>query len=612
MAQAEPLSAFFGAYKPTEAELKEVLNDAAEEAERLIPKLIEKHTTGASLKAAQLSLILREIRQQQNAMWADVGMVIRDGMERASLAAVSGENIIDGYLRRAGLDMPELRASFRAQAMRGFRNVLAKGANGIPLSKQVYKTAALANGWIDRQVRKALILQTDARTLAKQVRNFIDPSVKGGVSYAAFRLARTELNNAFHTVAIERADEPWSQGMQWHLSGSHPPSPPGKPEKCETYARVDHGLGVGVFAKGHVPRKPHPQCLCYVTQQVVSEEEFLDKLVAGDYDEYLGGQAKEDPPKKDPALLYLDATARDPANSTNLLIKDLVSKYGVKHADAKAMVAVYRPTKGRKPRLGATIIPLDPEKRPAHTSKGPTQGQHTGSIETPKSVPTTTPDHPAPPSQAPLLARAHLQRINKLSNAKHKDRTQKALEHQARFTPKAAMQLNEVADMDRRAPSFGQPGVTGEYDERNRVMFLHPSAFLPAAERTFAKEKAANYISKCGERFDSLDALIAHEYGHHVHDRWIVNAPQKVRAKAVRDLCAILGVPAPLHFDNESLLRWGEKHKTAITNSVSKYGSTNILEMLAETWAEYTLGDPPRPHIKAMGELLQQLAEDNS
>src|SRR5690242_15794584 len=134
-AQPEPLQRFFGAYKPTEAEMREVLQDAAEEAERNIPKLLEKHTTGASIQAAQLALILREVRAQQNAMWGDLGGVIRDGMERAALAAVEGESIIDRYLAHNGMDMPELRQSFRAQAQRGFRNVLAKGFNGIPLSR---------------------------------------------------------------------------------------------------------------------------------------------------------------------------------------------------------------------------------------------------------------------------------------------------------------------------------------------------------------------------------------------------------------------------------------------------------------------------------------------
>lgn len=622
MAQPEPLQRFFGAYKPTEAEMRQTLDDAAKEAERLIPKLLDRNPN--SLKAAQLALILREIHKQQHAMWTDLHESMRGGMERSALAAVAGENIIDRYLARAGLDMPELRASFRAQAERGFKNVLAKGFNNIPLSRAVHKTEALANGWIDRQIRKALILQTDAKTLARQVRQFIDPNVKGGVSFAAFRLARTELNNAFHTVAVDRADEPWSPGMEWHLSGSHPPGPPGKPEKCETYARVDNGLGIGVFPRGHVPRKPHPQCLCYVTQQVVGEDEFIDRLLAGEYDEHLGHQAKVDPPKKDPAILFLEATASDPANSTASLVNHLVKNYGVKRDDAKAMVAAYRPPKKpvRKPRPTATVVPLDPEKRnprPASTAttkppKGtpPPQGQHTGPIQSATHVPTSTPDTPAPPSQAPQAVRDHLTRINKLTNAKNKARAQKALEHQARFTPKTALQLNEVAEMDQRAPSFGQPGVTGEYDDRIRTMFLHPSAFLPPAEQVFAREKATSYISKCGEHFDSLDALIAHEYGHHVHDRWIVNAPEKVRRKAVQEICSALGVPPPLHFDNNSLLRWGATHQVAVTARVSKYGATNILEMLAETWAEYTLGDPPRPHIKDMGDILQRLAEENS
>jgi len=614
MAQPEPLQRFFGAYKPTEAEMRQVLDDAAQEAERLIPKLMEKHTTGSTIKAAQLSLILREIRQQQHAMWGDLGGIIRDGMERASLAAVSGENIIDRYLSRAGLAMPELQQSLRAQAMRGFRNVLAKGANGIPLSKQVYKTEALANGWIDRQVRKALILQTSAKDLAKQVRQFIDPNVKGGVSFAASRLARTELNNAFHTVAIERSDEPWAKGVQWHLSGSHPPGPPGKPEVCETYARVDHGLGIGIYDRKKVPAKPHPQCLCYITQEVVSEDEFIDRLLAGDYDEYLGHEAEENPPKKDPALAFLDAHAHDPANSTASLVNQLVGNFGVKRDDAKAMVATYRPPKG-KPRGGGkpkpTVVPMKPEDRNPVPAKGePGQGQHTGPVKSATKVPTSTPATPAPPSQTDEV-RAHVQLITKFTG-KQKERVTKALDRQGRFAPKAMLKLNEVKDFDREAPSFGQAGVVGEYDERSRKMFIHSSAFLPRAAQVFEKEKRTNYISKCGQQFDSLDNLIAHEFGHHVHDRWLTTAPAKVRKQAIKDICAALGIAPPLFFDDANLLRWGETHKVGIANSVSRYGSTNILEMMAEIWAEYTLGDPPRAHVRDTGEVLQRLAEENS
>jgi hypothetical protein len=51
-----------------------------------------------------------------------------------------------------------------------------------------------------------------------------------------------------------------------------------------------------VFAKGDVPRKPHPQCLCFITPETVSEEEFFDKLLSGDY--------------HDPASHFTSAAAR--------------------------------------------------------------------------------------------------------------------------------------------------------------------------------------------------------------------------------------------------------------------------------------------------------------
>lgn len=625
-AQAQPQKAFFGAYRPAEAEMRQTLSDAAEEIERLLPKLLEKHTTGNQLKAAQLALILREVRAQQHAMWTDLHESIRDGMQRSALAAVEGESIIDQYLRRAGLDMPELRQSFRAQAQRGFKNVLAKGFNGIPLSRQVYKTEALANDWVNRLVRKALILQTDARTLARQARDFIDPNVKGGVSFAAFRLARTELNNAFHTVAIERFDEPWATGVEWHLSGSHPPGPPGKPEVCERYARVDHGLGIGVFRKDDVPRKPHPQCLCYITQQVVSEDEFLDKLLDGAYDEHLGYRQRKDPPAKDPAILFLEATAHDPANSTNRLINTLISQYGVKYDDAKAMVQHYRPPKKRAPRKpkAPVNVPLDPEKRqdlparddiprPPASRGGPVQtppkGQHTGPIQTNKAP--TSPDQPSP-SQVDDDLKKHLEDINQFRITKHRERIRKGLERQAGFVPKAMSKLRRVKDLDREAPSYGVPGVVGEYDDRNGTLFIDISAFTDANQRSFKKEVATGYLSKCGEQFDCLDSLMAHECGHHVHDRWYLKAPTAVQREIWRGVAGALGLPAPQFFDEQSLLRWSTKHKMAIENLVSRYGSSNHLELLAEIWHEYTVGTPPRPAIRQAGEILQRYAEDYS
>jgi hypothetical protein len=548
MAQPEPLQRFFGAYKPTEAEMRQVLQDAAEEAERNIPKLLEKHTTGASLKAAQLQLILREVRAQQSAMWGDLSGVLKEGMERAAAAGVEGQTTIDRYLARNGLYLPDLKKGLHEQAKRGLKNVLAKGFNNIPLSTQVYRTQALAQGWVDRQIRKALILQTDARTLARQVRDFIDPNVKGGVSFAAIRLARTELNNAFHTVAKERLDEPWATGVEWNLSGSHPPSKPGKPEACELLARVDLGLGTGVFPSGEVPDKPHPQCLCYITQHVVDEDTFLDNLISGTYDDYLDEQLG-----------------------------------------------------------GARVVqvPKKPQLKVATSAKEE-------DLQRKPDLPKVAPD-PAPPSQPQVskILHNHIDGIVEYSGAR-KERVRKALEQMASNTPKSMLNLDRVAPFPVGHTGHHDPGLLGEYDERIHTMWLSERAFTGAANETFGKEKETGFVSKCGEKFDNLDALISHEYGHHLHDLWLETASRPERLRTWRAIARALHLPQMTDAEDGTLIDWTEQHKQALSTYVSKYGASNPLELLAEIWAEYTLGDPPRAHITDAGFILQEIAEDHA
>jgi len=72
------------------------------------------------------------------------------------------------------------------------------------------------------------------------------------VGYAAKRLARTEINNAFHAQAIADVQEkPWVEHVTWHLSKMHKPIPG---DLCETYDGQQ-------FSTDLVPLKPHPQCV---------------------------------------------------------------------------------------------------------------------------------------------------------------------------------------------------------------------------------------------------------------------------------------------------------------------------------------------------------------
>lgn len=280
----QPLLDVLAASGVTITEMNQMLLDGAQEAERLIPKLIEKHTTGGTVKAAQLTLVLRELKVAQSALWGDLGAVTRSGVEAAYLKAAEAANdVLLSVFTKAAINPQPFLAAWREQARQGINAVLAKAKNGIPLARSVYKTQALATGMVDRKVSQGLLLGMNAKAIAKSVKDMIRPDVAGGVSYAAHRLARTEINHAYQTSQAERyADEPWTTGMRWNLSGSHP-----KPDICNVLAERDkYGLGAGVYPVGKRPDS-HPNCLCYQTPEQLSEDEFVEGFLAGDYNSYL-------------------------------------------------------------------------------------------------------------------------------------------------------------------------------------------------------------------------------------------------------------------------------------------------------------------------------------
>lgn len=281
----QPLLDVLALYGVTRKEMDQMLRDGAAEAELLIPKLLEKHTTGGKVKAAQLRLVLRELRVAQSALWADLGRSTQDGVVAAAIKGGEGaEGVLASVFQKNGVPVPSaLLAGWREQAKAGIDHILAKSKNGIPLSRAVYKAGVLAIGAVDRKVSQGLLLGHNHKTIAKSVKDMILPTVAGGVSYAAHRLARTEINHAYQTAQEDRhAPEPWNKGMKWNLSKSHP-----KPDVCNVNATQDlYDIGPGVYTFGNKPDS-HPNCLCYQTTVTVSEDEFFDAFLAGEYNSHL-------------------------------------------------------------------------------------------------------------------------------------------------------------------------------------------------------------------------------------------------------------------------------------------------------------------------------------
>ena len=243
---------------------------------------------GAVVRSAQTMQAMTSISSALAAFWNAIGDIIAAGQQDARTEALRTAFDWDDVLLRLELTAKK-RGAMKASLMAaGWYNVEAMLARlyvtRLPLAQQVYKTAALAEGWVDSRLDKAIAQGKTVTELAREVRDFVDPKTPGGATYAARRLARTEINAAYHaTTVVHNEDKPWNAGMQWRLSGSHPTV-----DICDSMARRNHsGLGPGVYPRDAVPSKPHPQCFCVVYPKVVTPKEFRAAFRAGAYDEYM-------------------------------------------------------------------------------------------------------------------------------------------------------------------------------------------------------------------------------------------------------------------------------------------------------------------------------------
>lgn len=273
-ARREPLLRYLNIQRLTDDDFRLLLKDSAAEAERIA-------LASGDVRRAQLALA----REQQD-LWRKIGdstrVAIGDGVDAASESLAYLNELM---LNASGGSSAFWKQSMLAQGRTGIDSFISRTSNGIPLSERVYKGRAWSNDLINRKVNGLVLSGASAREIAKSVSSLIDPSTPGGVSYAAMRLGRTELNNAFHTTSVRLASEqPWVSGMKWHLSSSHPEG-----DVCDEYAFGQHfrGGGQGVFKVDQVPGKPHPQCLCYVTPELPDDDEIARRFANGEYDDYV-------------------------------------------------------------------------------------------------------------------------------------------------------------------------------------------------------------------------------------------------------------------------------------------------------------------------------------
>jgi hypothetical protein len=283
----EPLLAQLRLQRNIDAMLRRSLLAADREAQQIITSIAGRGTASVSeiLRAEQLRELRQQLVRAQDTLWKSVGADIRVGRTLAATEAARVQGAYEDVLLRAGLSATQ-RVTYRrtlvAEAQRALRNAASRLQAEVPLSERVYKTQALSKRWVSDRVTQLIAQKTSARGIAKEVSRFIRPDVPGGVSYAAQRLGRTELQNAFHATAVQGyADSPFIVHVEWNLSGSHP-----RPDLCNDYAERK-------YDPEQVPSKPHPQCLCYITPETLSPDNFLLQLKSGRFNSYLSDHGVE-------------------------------------------------------------------------------------------------------------------------------------------------------------------------------------------------------------------------------------------------------------------------------------------------------------------------------
>lgn len=590
---------------------------------------------GRDVREAQLNLIRRNLSQELAKTWRELGDLVQARRAEAAARAIDYQRQVDVFTLQAhnvpgGPEIArQIAEAEAARSSRGLDLMMARvsGASYVPLSRRVYNSSVAIQGQVDRMVNSALARGLSADEFARELEPFINPNTPGGIRYAALRLARSEINNAAHAQAVSAVqNQSWIKRMKWNLSGSHTPDPK---EICERIARGGPN-GDGTYPKNAVPMKPHPHCFCWPTAVEEDDDDddaFLDALVASQ------GQTAAPAPSPEPPAPPVRPTpvgatrptgsqptsqaspprpGAAPAPSANAdrerFIRNLLAKgdfgaavtavrnkYGIRQVDAlKLVMDVKRKDAGNRPAIGTASV---------GPSRPPGTRQSSGQ-------PTRASGGVSPIVRSPRLSAADRDRINQVRGA-HRDQVTRELEQQYELVPNTLRRLDtvQIATHQDRVQA-GLPDALAWYYPNSRQIYLGNEIFEDRYEtQVWAQERATNWCSRTGHGHSGGQAVLAHEFGHHV-SYTIQRLSRADREAFWAEIADAFGVAPPQSVQAKDLKYWVRTHATRVRNHVSKYGATDQEEFLAEIWQEYsTSGQQSRPAILRIGRLMQELAE---
>lgn len=274
---------YMGVQLKADRAINRALREAALDAEEATRGIAAKEGIGAAVRRAQLVGSRGAIGKIITQLFGEVHGIIKTGQSEAADAAIQAGMEWDHVILSAIESNPKkrklLERSLQATADRNVQSMITRILKTEwTLSQSVISARSITQGQMNRLINSSLARGDSADDMAKKVKQFVDPSTPGGAAYAARRIGRTEINNAYHAQSIQQNEEkPWVADFEWHLSKSHNPHPG---DACERYARQK------IFPKDGVPKKPHPQCMCYIVPTVERLDVTIARARSGEFDSW--------------------------------------------------------------------------------------------------------------------------------------------------------------------------------------------------------------------------------------------------------------------------------------------------------------------------------------
>jgi len=223
-----------------------------------------------SLQARHWADLAMRLDQRASELSAGILDALHVGIRVTSRAAAdAGAAVTASVIVDRAASVRAMFADINERAAMAF--IARTGRDGLQLSDRVWRVGRNYRRAILNLTQDAVVRGEDAKTLARRLERYLQPGarhemsdavrrrlkVPADISYEAYRLAATELNNSFHesTIMVGRAT-PGYQGIYWRLSPAHK-----IPDVCDDLAAHN---GTGFWPAGSEPSKPHPLCRCHI------------------------------------------------------------------------------------------------------------------------------------------------------------------------------------------------------------------------------------------------------------------------------------------------------------------------------------------------------------